>query len=76
MMDLSQWPFLLATAKAHFNVPRLVESALIAIVTAVVVNYTTLQVLGTRIESLEAQVQALQANLNSMRHDLYVPRVK
>lgn len=76
MDPFSHMPFLLTTVKAHFNFPRLLESALIAVVTAVVVNYTALQVLGTRIDALESRVQALQSSLDSMRHDLYIPRGK
>lgn len=55
-------------------ITRLVEAALIAVVTAVVVNYGTAQVLSEKVDTLAANQLEIKQTLREMRSDLYKPK--
>lgn len=62
----------------HLNSGRVVESLVIAAVTAVISSlgsgYIASQVLAQQVHSLESQVLELKAEIRDLRKDLYQPR--
>ena len=58
------------------NFPRLVEAALIVIVTAVANTYVTQQILAVQMTEIRVQMLEMKQSIEQMRRDLYVPRGK
>lgn len=74
---LGHFPFVLMVGKdIKLNFPRLVEAALIVIVTAVANTYVTQQILAVQMTEIRVQMLEMKQSIEQMRRDLYVPRGK
>ena len=55
------------------NLQRILEALIIAGITAAVVMYASIQVLGTRIDNMQKDVQRIEQSVNRINNDFYTP---
>jgi len=70
-------PFLLTvgtTPKLSF--PRIIETLIIAIVTAVIINYTSLAVIKTDIHYIKSHVTTQDNRIEKLENIIFIPAIK
>ena len=74
-----QWlPFFLATGQSQskMNVARIIEAMIIASITAGIVLYGTVQVLGAEIKSMQKDIQRIERSVGDIKRDFYKPAIR
>ncbi len=79
--DSSYWqwlPFFLTAGQSQskMNVARIIEALIIAAITAGIVLYGTVQVIGAEMKAMQKDIQRVERSVGEIKRDFYKPAIR